>query len=569
MKALGWLLALALVPFASAQQESNAIILIPHDAVSRAINPDAYNHDLWIWWPAASNPNGNNRLLSLVTGLDWSAPSTDLAFTQQTSQIFSSEGFERLRANGILSARKALMGSSRTEVLRDPRGFASADSLLLGLAESRQVRTLAFSSAVLPGALAVYSALTWDDAEDLAHRCTGRTLIIEYPPLPGEQLSAAWLQGIKGVPVFKSTGVRGLIPATEAFKLLVNPATFEWRNGDDAESPQKWMGAITTRKPIELSIVFLLTALAALAGLWSIAAENGNKFTRVGIALALGLLPSLLISGNAAQFTGLRAWDGLPFLAFFSLVMAFVPLHCLLRIIWPGSHPLFPLALYATAIALVADPLRTVLSSVFATQSQPISPISAGVLIAALTSSVALSLGGGFWCRVLAVIPAFVLLFAGNFGHPWWSAYPGTGMAAILAVLAGAGAMQIYYLPIFALWPFLIKPWNGRLAYNVGGLLVKGSDIHAINAAAHAEFLLSPAWLSLLAAVVLAVLFGTRYMRHQIRRAFLAKPESRALFWAALSTSAMGFREPFFLTSALIVLIAAFLVLLFDAAGTL
>lgn len=569
MKPLGWLLTLALASIATAQKQSNAIILIPHDAVSRAVSPSAYNHDLWIRWPISSDANGTNRLLSLVTGLDWSTPSTDLAFSEQSTEDFYSKGYDRLRARGILAARKAFFRSKRTVVFRDPSGFVSADSLLLGLADSSQVRSLGFMSVIPEGSMVAYSARTWDDAEGLAQRCTGLALIIEYPPLPGEQVSAAWLQGIKGVPVSKSTRVPGLIPATEALNLLVNPASFEWRNGDGAENPQQWMAAITTAKPIELAIVFALTSLAALAALWSIAAEKGNKFTRVGIALALGLLPSLLISGNAALFTGLRAWDALPFLAFFGLVMFFVPLHCLLRIIWPGSHPLFPLALFATAISLVADPLRTVLSPVFATQPQPISPIAAGVLIAGLTASIAFSLGDGIWCRLVATFPAFVLLLASNFAHPWWSGYVGTGMAAILAVLAGAGAMQIYYLPVFALWPFLIKAWNGRLAWNIGGLLARGTDLRAINAAGHAEFLLSPAWLSLLAAFLLAVLFGTRYMRHQIRRAFLAKPESRALFWAALSTSAMGLREPLFLTSALVVLISAFLVLLFDAAGTL
>lgn len=569
MRALGWLFALALATVGFAQPGSNSIILIPHDAVSRAISPDAYNHDLWINWPIASNPNGSNRLLSLVTGLDWNAPSADLAFTEESPGHFVSNNFASLNHRGISSARRAYLGETSTVVLRDPMAFTSANSLLLGFSGTRIVHSSAFNSPIPPGSLAIYSAQTWDDAEDVARRCTGRALIVEYPPEPGEEVSAAWLQGIKGVPVSKLTRVPGLVPAVEALSLLIRPERFQWRTSDDAESPQKWMAAITTAKPIVLGVVIALTALAALAALWSIAAEKGNKFTRVGLALALGLMPSILVSGNAALFTGLRAWDALPFLAFFGLVMVFVPVHCLLRIIWPGSHPLFPLALFITAIVLTADPLRTVLSPAFAARSQPISPIATGVLIAGLTASIAFSLGGGFWCRLIAVIPAFVLLFAGNFAHPWWSTYPGTGIGAILAVIAGAGAMQIYFLPIFALWPFLINPWNGRLAWDVGGLLTRASDVHAINAAGHAEFLLSPAWLSLLAAVLLSVLFGTRYLRHQIRRALLAKAESRALFWAALGTSAMGLREPLFLTSALVVLIAAFLVLLFDAAGTL
>ena len=569
MRALGWLLMLALAATATAQQATNALILIPHDAVSRAISPDAYNHDLWIRWPVASNPNGTNRLLSLVTGLDWSAPSSDLAFAEQTSEDFSSQRFDRLQSAGILAARKSLLGSIRTVVLRNPNGFVSADSLLLGLSDSHQVRTFPFKAAIPAGSLVVYSAKTWDDAEDVANRCSGRALILEYPPEAGQQVSAAWLQRVKGVPVPTSTRVPGLIPATEAIGLLINPEKFQWRSSGEAESPQKWMAAITSAEPIELTVVFVLTAMAAFAALWSIAAEKGAKFTRLGIALALGLLPSLLVAGNAALFTGLRAWNGLPFLAFFGLTMVFVPLHCLLRIIWPASHPLFPLALLSTATTLAADPLRTVLSPVFAVQPVPISPIATGILVAGLTGTIAFSLGGGFWCRLVAVIPAFVLLFAGNFAHPWWSAYPGTGIAAILAVLAGSGAMQAYFLPVFALWPFLIDPWNGRLAWNIGGLIVQRSDLNSINAAGHAGFLLSPAWLSLLGAVLVSILFGTRYMRHQIRRAFLAKPESRALFWAALGTAAMGLREPFLLTSALVVLIAAFLVLLFDAAGAL
>ena len=59
MKKLGWLLAPVFSCFSLAQQpQTNAIILIRHEAVSRAISPEAYNHDLWVRWPISSNRNG-------------------------------------------------------------------------------------------------------------------------------------------------------------------------------------------------------------------------------------------------------------------------------------------------------------------------------------------------------------------------------------------------------------------------------------------------------------------------------------------------------------------------------
>jgi hypothetical protein len=129
--------------------------------------------------------------------------------------------------------------------------------------------------------------------------------------------------------------------------------------------------------------------------------------------------------------------------------------------------------------------------------------------------------------------------------------------------------MRAYLLPMFVVWPFLYDHWNGHFAWNVNYLLNDYQDRAAINTAELLRFFLSPEMFVTVAVFLIAALLGGDFLRHQIRRAFAATNNARSLFWAALAVACLGVREPYLLASAFIVMVSGFLVLLFDAAGTL
>jgi hypothetical protein len=300
-----------------------------------------------------------------------------------------------------------------------------------------------------------------------------------------------------------------------------------------------------------------------------LATEKGGKLARMGLGMVPVAFLALYLSGNFAKASGLMAWNILPFFAYFALLLGLLPAYLAMRALWPKTHPLYPVALCAAIILLWANPLYSVFSNVFSLTPLPISPIPLGALTAALTATASLSFKGELWPRLLTASLFCVAMIMGVLTKQWWSFTPVFLVLPVLTLLAGAGSMRFYLLPIFVLWPFLFHGWNGHFAWDINWLFANYDDRNAINAAAQMQFLLSPLWLATLATVAIVALAGGKFLKHQLRRAFGATNNARALFWVALALGCMGLREPYLLDSALVVLISGFLVLLFDAAGTL
>ena len=528
----------------AAAQKSNAIVLITPEAVSRVIRPENYNHNLWIRWPVATNPSGSNRLLSPTTGYDWRESTGSNADT--------------LKAMGIQDAQHDWLGSQQI-FLAD--GVISVDALRLEAGAAQPADTRVPAHRLLIG-----SANSWDEVAAISRQVDGHTLVISYPPPDGANVSAAWLLGKKDVPVPTSTQIPGLVPATEVVRLVTHPDSYTWRPAGDVTAEQ-WMRVIDASRMGQMITLFIFTLIIAIWSLRSIATESGGRLARLGIAMVPCAFVALFLAGNFAKTTGLAPWNVLPFFAYFALLLGFSPIYLAMRALWPRSHGLFPIALIAATLLLWAEPLYTVFSHVFTPVPLPASPLALGALVASLTATVSLCFAGGIWPRILAAVLMCTAMIVGVLTHQWWAPMEFLLILPVIALISGAGAMRLYYLPVFVIWPFLYHRWNGRFAWDINWLLNNYADRNAINAAEQMRFLLSPLFLATAVTLAIATFCGGDFLRHQIRRALDTNNNSRALFWCALAVACMGVREPYLLPSALIICIGGFLILLFDAAG--
>ena len=537
-----------------ADNNSYAIILIPTSAVSRAISPDEYNHGLWIRWPVATNTSGDNRIQSLLSRFAWRIDDPSTTFEDQ----------KRL---GIELCRDSFAGQHPYAVIATKD---SPDATLLGGPNIQRFDpSVLEQKAMLPDRLIyMYFASDWQDAQKVVKRVSGKSIIIAYPPDRGSTLSAAWLGSDTNVPIPASTRVPGLVPASEVVRLLTYNFRYPTRPAGDVTA-QQWMQTINSTRPVQMISLFCFTLLIVFWALKSLSTESGGRLARLGIAMVPCAFVALFLAGNFAKTTGLAPWNILPFFAYFALFLSLLPVYLAVRSLWPQSHPLFPVAILAAIMLLWAEPLYTVFSNVFTPVPLPIAPLALGGVVAALTASVSLCLAGGIWPRLFAAIVLCVAMLVGVFTHQWWAPGPMFWIIPIIALVCGVGAMRVYLLPLLMVWPFLFDSWNGHLAWDVNWLLNKESDIGAINAAAQVQFLLSPEFLISIVVFVLAALLGGDFLKHQLKRSFAASNNARGMFWGALAIACLGLREPYLLPSALVVLISGFLILLFDAAGTL
>jgi hypothetical protein len=534
-------------------QKSNAIVLIPPQAVSRAIQPENYNHGLWIQWPLPTNPQGSNRMLTPVTGLDW--------------HLGPDQSLVTLKKIGALEARKSWVGPLTTAQLRRPEETQDPNVYLLAVDPYGRATEIAEGNSIPKGSLVVAHATSWDDAAKISKTVDGNTLIISYPPVVDSTVSAAWFLGREDVPVPTSTKVPGLVPARELFGLVTRPESYAWRPPTDVTAEQ-WMRTIERTRSVQLISLFCFALIAGVLAIRSVASESGGKFARLAIGMVPCAFIAVVLAGNFAKATGLMPWNILPFFAYLAILLGMLPVYMAMRALWPRSHPLFPIMLFAAGILLWAEPRHTIFTELFTPVPLSVSPLALGAFVATMTATVSLCFSGGLWPRLLAAALVCTAMLTGVLTHQWWAPGQVLLILPVLAVVAGSGAMRLYLLPFLILWPLLYHKWNGSFAWNPNWLLSTYQDKDAINTSAMVQFLLSPEWLITLVLVVLAALFGGDFMRHQIRRSLTATNHARGLFWAALGVACLAIREPYLLQAALVVLITGFLVLLFDATGS-
>jgi len=537
---------------------SNAIVFISPEAVGRAIKPEDYNHGLWIQWPLPTTVSGSNRLLSPITGKNWSLPRDPFKGSSVDSPL--------LHDIGVLDAKKSWLGAA--SVVDAQSNDDLPELALMSIDDQGVARSQSLSEIQSNGSLVIYHAANWDDVAFLQKRVRGNVLVISYPPAPESTLSAAWFMGKAEIPGITATGIPVMVSSREIVGFVSHPQTYGWRPPTDVNA-ETWMKVINSTRSAHFLVFSFLVVIAFLWALRSVAVQSGGKLARLGLSMIPCAFVAMILSGNFAKATGVTPWNILPFFAFFALMLGLLPAYLGMRALWPKSHPLFPVALIASILLIWADPTYTVFSNVFTSSPVHLSAVPLGVLVACLTASVAFCIRGETWPRVLAALLLCTAMLLGVLTKQWWSPDTYLLILPVLAILCGAGAMRLYLLPLFVVWPFLYDHWNGHFAWDMGWLLTRNSDEHAINAAAQMQFLLSPTFLVALCGFVACFFVGGDFLRHQLRRTLSENNNASALFWCALAVAGMGIREPYLLESALAIAIAGALVLLFDAAGSI
>ncbi|MBI3722139.1 MAG: hypothetical protein HY248_06255, partial [Fimbriimonas ginsengisoli] len=88
---------------ASAHAERTALILIRSEAALPSVQAKSAPHMLWALWPPAEG-DGNNRVLGLVTGMNWQGTPSDAQF-RSDGRVYESLAMPTLRTRGHFQAR--------------------------------------------------------------------------------------------------------------------------------------------------------------------------------------------------------------------------------------------------------------------------------------------------------------------------------------------------------------------------------------------------------------------------------------------------------------------------------
>jgi hypothetical protein len=565
-----------------ARASNDVLILVEPDRFDPAVDPATFIHPTWIRWPEPSMPNllspgagapssgGDSRLLSIMSGVDWTGA---LPLAQ-----FGSDGrlrqddFERLVARGYFRARAANMRGVEAAMLVGPSSAVATRAMLLALnSGSPRVEGVAISDAWPAGKLVVFKANGGADITAVVRRTTGRVLVAEYPPraaevgLPalrvgarrGPNWSRFWMLGrawepaeTNLIPQTAELGVPGLVAAKDLARLVLRPADFAWK-----PVPAGWTGANrwfvfvqSSRGPILVGLFLALIVVTVMAA--ALAGQEKRSQLVCVFARALFLAPAaLVLGGQFGRFGGLSGslvWFGSAWLVLVGIA-AIVNLAASRLSEW---EPLVGIAAAGFVPLLMLDPRYSVLGNVFE-HGPPAFPGEAfGALLGAFTvlammvaaRSVRLP-GSGL---LLAGAIAFIFDACAVFLRPWWS--NGTlpfGGWWLVAGAAGLGLTRVAW----ALAPIAssLRIWA---IYAVGfsflapGLVETLSDVGSVNIAEVPRYLLSPLVLGCLFVAGALALFASRFLAHQVRHALRERPAARSLAGLAGALLASGLLQP-------------------------
>ncbi|MHB8637846.1 MAG: hypothetical protein ACYC96_15385 [Fimbriimonadaceae bacterium] len=578
--------ALSLLPLLAAlscqASQLNALIVIRADAPEPALDPLYAGHFQAVIWPAAFN-TGTNRLLSLVSGVDWRGERADATFRPAAGgRGFVSVYYASLRKRGYLAARAKNLAGVPVYAVSSPVGVGSASpgTLLMALGDaSAKVAPLPFAGPWPSTGLLVFEADSWGQADDVASRTGGRVLVVE---LPGDRfatwanfylLGRGWPAGLSaGLPLDPSTGVPGLVRARTCVSLVLHPERFGWRRAPESKDVA-WRWFPFVREGGLVLLVAGMTLLAAVIGLamHSIAQEKRVAPAAALLALA-GLSPAILIlAGCLERRYGLdyqAVWIGL---ASVSAAGASAGLYAVVRRAFPGAHPLLAPSLVGLVACVVGDPTWSLMSGLFGYNTSQTSPEGIGAFVAYLTGVVAFSRGAtaaAAWFGRAAIAATLIL---GLVGVSWWA--PDRIQAVLLPLVAlacGEGWMRWPWLLILALVP------NGRtdvVRHGFGwaplGCLTTTDGLGAVNLFDYVAFVVYPGLWAMSLIGIYVLVFGSGFVMRQFRLVVRQDPRTKALPWAAASLAALGLFNPSVLPGAVLVAFGALISGFFTAVWTL
>ncbi|MFI5387457.1 MAG: hypothetical protein ACHQ50_15220 [Fimbriimonadales bacterium] len=550
---------------------TDALILISPDRAGPVVDENSYVHGEWILWPPADRPLGENRLLSLLTGIDWAGTGNELVFTYQNGRYLST-GFKDLAKRGYFQARDRIV-QVPSAAIGPTGGFASSSVVLLALdGRSPQVVPLT-SNQDWSNGVVIAEAESWDRVAAIAAKASGRVLVAEYPPPPGQRWSRYWLRGSgwrNALPDWSPYKVPGLIPASQAGNLLLNPNQFTWVENDSANwgGANRWLSFYAHTAPLVFAILGFFVVFFAGCTVYLISREEHARFGGTAVKYLTLIPATVLFAGHLTRvlgFSGTAIWY---LFAFLSLVFVSQTLGAVCRRLFPGAHGMLGIAITGFAITAASAPLWSLYSNVLGPNQLPLSPEAVGSLVAYLTGICAFARGGGSALWLARLVAAGTLVW-GVTQNPWWISgqWPFVALP-IVCWLAGSRLFRLWMLPMLALLPLADgKVIRGGFVWAPGNLFPAFSQANAVNLARHAEFLVSFSFLCTAVLGCAMAVFVERYFFHEIRRTLLRDSRTKALFFASYACGAMGLFQPLMLYPALTCFLGGAFVLLGDTAS--
>lgn len=544
---------------------SDALILIDPDKAEPIVAEENYLHGEWILWPPEDNPGSGNRLLSIFSGMDWTVPSNALGFGLEASGAYRSAAFEELRAKGYLARRDELAADVRT--ITSKTGSVSADALLLGLSSRSPIVTPRKWTDAWPGVI-VAEATSWDEIQAIVDRSGGKALVIEYPPHEKKRWTRFWLRGpgwSTQLPQYDPWSIPGLIPASQAGSLLLQPDEFRWNQNSVANwgGANRWLTFTNYYAPLFFAIVMAFTTFFAGCATYLISREEQARVTGLVLKYFTLFPAAVLLCGRATVALGrdgVVAW--LP-LSFLILVVISQLLGGFVARILPSGNRMLAIGLVGFLATALSDPLWSLYSNVLGPLPTKVSPEAFGALAGYLI--MVSGSARGTWLSHM--VPAGTLAW-GVIARPWWV---GSDLILLLMAIAAWFCGQGWFRPWQLIVAFLAPLADGQilrhgLTWAPGNLNSNASSFGALNLARHVEFLASPGFMTTAVVAGGLAVFVERFFFHRLRQVIRKDPRMESLFHGALVFGAMGLSQPPFLYAALLCFVGGSLSLLAEAA---
>jgi len=532
--------------------------------------PTSSNYGYWVLWPPGNEPDGANRILSVLTGMDWEGTGADLVFGLHEGHYLSAASAQ-LRARGYFMARSMVL-QEPSAAIGTAGGFGSPIPLFLALDGRSPEATPLSMRDHWPSGVVFAAAESWERVAAIAAKAGGRVLVLEYPPPAGRRWSRYWLRGVgwgDHQPMWNSWKVPGLIPASQTGNLLIHPYRFKWVPNDSGNwgGAGIWLSFVSYASPLTFAILGFVVAFFVGCAVYLISIEERPRFAGTTLKYLLLIPAAILFAGDLNRLLGAEwAWVWLV-LALFSLVFASQIVGAFSARALRGVHPAFAIAIVGFASTAASQPLWSMYSNLFGLNTLPLSPEAAAALLGYLVAICAFGRGNKY-AQWIGPFLAGLTLAWGIVVNPWWVSgqWPFVALP-FAAVVASEGLFRLWLLPFFAALPLA----DGRLIHHgfvwaPGNLYPSFGQSGAVNLARDAEFLVSHGFLATLLIGGGIAIFVERYLFHEIRRTMLRDSRDKPLFFASFLCVAMGLFQPLMLYPALMCFVGGAFVVLSDTA---
>lgn len=551
---------------------SDVLVLIPPERAGPNVDLNIWIHPEWVLWPPAVGL-GENRLLSITSGIDWEGSGYDLSFRKAGSEhTWIPNAGRDMERRGHFSAVREILRDRKLVPLEGPSGVASPSALLISATTSGPIDAIPLNGPLPSGAVLVYVTQDWNELPQIAQKAGGRMIVVEYPPPPGQSWSRMWRwdkHWPQGIPTSPSLRVAGLLQAKDLMKVLLRPESALWVPNDTGDwgGANRWFEYTQWANRIVYLVAGFLFAYVLLCAAYCVSREEKGRFATLLIRCAMLFPLAVAVDGPLTRWLGLGAWAAALSLSAIFSALAYVLSLFIWRRFDPDVHPLLPLVVIGAVTTAFCEPTWSLTSRVFGFELLPISPEGSAIFLTYVVGACAFVRSGSIafaWSiRILAVALTLWGLLPGT----WWSnGWTPFALVPLVALVAGEGWFRPPFLLLLACLPTsVLEVVKSGVVFAPGGLIEERRDEFAMNLVRHAEFIASPFLWGYLLLTAGVLLVGGKFFMRQMRVTARRELPVRAVAWSAAGVLALGLLQPYLLYTGLVLVIGGTLFLLHDA----